>query len=424
MSQSSLLQSQSCQSLDDWLCYIEQSHPIEKIDLGLSRVQRVATQAHLDQLPGVVVLVAGTNGKGTTIRTLEQLLLAQGHSVGVYSSPHLLKFNERLRLNGHDASDAQWVQGLAQVEALRGDVALTYFEFTTLAAFAILKQYPPAYCLIEVGLGGRLDATNIIDPTLSVLTTVDLDHQDWLGPDRESIGREKAGIFRQAKPVVMADLQPPSSALAIASQLACPVKQAGVDFCWQADVSGFALQLGELRLSDLPLPALPLQNVCAALMGLQLLGVLPETSLLRQVLPQLALPGRMQWLRQQPAVLADVAHNPQSAAYLAAQLRRLAPHYRQIHLLVGMLKDKDIAGALLPFAGQGYHWHLTSLPGPRGACAQQLQTLLPTSESCFLLDDVADGYNLLLTQLQSHDLLVVFGSFITVSAVLAVQENL
>lgn len=424
MSQSSLLQSQSCQSLDDWLCYIEQSHPIEKIELGLSRVQRVAEKAQLATLPGVVVLVAGTNGKGTTIRTLEQLLLAQGHSVGVYSSPHLLKFNERLRLNGTDATDAQWVQGLAQVEALRGDVALTYFEFTTLAAFAVLKQHPPAYCLIEVGLGGRLDATNIIEPVLSVLTTVDLDHQDWLGPDRESIGREKAGIFRKAKPVVLADLQPPASALAVAAQLACPLKQAGVDFHWQLTTVGFDLQLGELQFTELPMPGLPLQNVCTALMVLKQLGVLPESALLKRLLPQLALPGRMQWLQQQPAVLADVAHNPQSAAYLAAQLRRLAPQYRQVHLLVGMLKDKDIAGALLPFAGQGYHWHVTSLPGPRGADAQQIQALLPATERCAVLPDLAGGYRLLLTQLQQHDLLVVFGSFVTVSAVLAVQETL
>lgn len=424
MSQSSLLQSQSCQSLDDWLCYIEQSHPIEKIELGLSRVQRVAARAQLELLPGVVVLVAGTNGKGTTIRTIEQLLLAQGHSVGVYSSPHLLKFNERLRLNGCDATDAQWTQGLAQVEALRGEVALTYFEFTTLAAFAILKQASPAYCLIEVGLGGRLDATNIIDPALSVLTTVDLDHQDWLGPDRESIGREKAGIFRPARPVVLADLQPPSTALGIAATLACPVKQAGVDFHWQHTESSFQVQLGELQLSELPLPGLPLQNVCAALMVLHVLQVLPAMPVLKNVLPQLALPGRMQWLRQSPAVLADVAHNPQSAAYLAAQLRRLAPNYRQVHLLVGMLKDKDIAGALLPFTGQGYQWHLAGLPGPRGADAQQLQQLLPATESSGLLSDVAAGYNSLLTQLQPHDLLVVFGSFVTVSAVLAVQETL
>ncbi len=188
--------SPSCQTLADWLAYIEASHPIDKIELGLERVLTVAERGQLQHLPGIKILIGGTNGKGSSARALEQLLLAQGYRVGVYTSPHLLHFNERLRINDVDASDELWVQGLSEVEALRAEVPLTYFEFTTLAAFAILKQQQVDICLIEVGLGGRLDATNIISPDASILTTVDLDHQDFLGNDRESIGREKAGIFR------------------------------------------------------------------------------------------------------------------------------------------------------------------------------------------------------------------------------------
>ena len=422
MIQSPQLQSQSCQTLDDWLCYIEQSHPIEKIELGLGRVSQVAKCAQLDQLPGTVILVAGTNGKGTTIRTLEQLLLAQGYQVGVYSSPHLLKFNERLRLNGCDAGDDQWLQGLAQVEQLRQDVPLTYFEFTTLAAFAVLKATQPDFCLIEVGLGGRLDATNIVEPALSVLTTVDLDHQDWLGNDRESIGREKAGIFRADKPVVIADLAPPATVLAQAANLQCQLSCAGVHFQWQQlSDSRFSWRFDEQEFSDLPVPALPLQNVSTALAVLFQLDLLPPPELLATVLSKLSLPGRMQWLDQQ--VLLDVAHNPQSAAYLAAQLSACSANWRKVHLLVGMLKDKDIAAALAPFCGHGWQWHLTSLPGVRGASAEQLSAGLPATETVQLLGPLVESYPQLRRQLASDELLVVFGSFVTVSAVLTAQES-
>lgn len=417
------MQSQSCQTLDDWLCYIEQSHPIEKIELGLGRVSQVAARAQLAQLPGTVILVAGTNGKGTTIRTLEQLLLAQGYQVGVYSSPHLLTFNERLRINGQDVDDQRWVQGLADVELLRQDVPLTYFEFTTLAAFAVLKAQQPDFCLIEVGLGGRLDATNIVEPAVSVLTTVDLDHQDWLGPDRASIGREKAGIFRAGKPVVIADLQPPDTVLAHASALACQLCCAGQHFQWQQqDATRFSWSCGQQHYTNLPVPALPLQNVSTALAVLAQLDLLPSTEQLVTVLGRLNLPGRMQWLNRQ--VLLDVAHNPQSAAYLAARVQQLSRGYRQVHLLVGMLKDKDIVAALQPFSGQGWQWHLTSLPGVRGASSAQLAAALPDGEKACQVGPLSQAYPELARQLAADELLVVFGSFVTVSAVLAAQEML
>ncbi len=424
MTSTALLQSQSCHSLADWLCYIEQSHPIEKIELGLGRVQTVAERAALAQLPGTVILIAGTNGKGTTARTLEQLLLAQGLSVGVYSSPHLLRFNERLRIDGVDVADELWVEGLKQVEALRADIALTYFEFTTLAAFAILKNQAPQICLIEVGLGGRLDATNIVDPALSIITTVDLDHQDWLGNDRETIGREKAGVFRAGRPAVVGDLQVPQSVRQVAADIGALLCCAGTDFQLELQSQTFAWRYAGQHYQHLPLPGVPMQNVATALTALALLNLLPDENVCAQVLAELSLPGRMQWLSAKPAVLLDVAHNPQSAAYLAAQLVQLRPGYRKVQLVVGMLKDKDIREALSCFTGQDYHWHLVSLSGVRGASSDLLQQALPSTEQSCQYPQMSDVLAT-ITSAPADELFVVFGSFVTVSSVLSLwpQEN-
>jgi len=415
--------SQSCHTLADWLCYIEQSHPIDKIELGLERVQRVADRAELARLPGKVILIAGTNGKGSTARTLEQLLLAQGFSVGVYSSPHLLRFNERLRFNNQDVDDALWVSALAEIEALRGDTALTYFEFTTLAAFLILKRQPADFCLIEVGLGGRLDATNIVSPDISVITTVDLDHQDWLGSDREAIGREKAGVFRLNKPVVIGELLPPATVRARAAELHCPALIVNQDYFYQQNVDSWSWHCGTSAYQNLPLPALPVQNVATSLAVLKQLALLPEHAVLAKVLSTINLAGRMQFLQNRPAIIIDVAHNPQSARYLAAQLAALKPGYNKVLALVGMLKDKDMTQALAPLTPVIDQWHLSSLPGSRGAQAAQLSVALeaaaPAQADYQQYQDVTTAFRQLLSKLQDDDLLVIFGSFVTVSAVLA-----
>ncbi|HEY9041484.1 MAG TPA: bifunctional tetrahydrofolate synthase/dihydrofolate synthase [Rheinheimera sp.] len=412
--------SQSCQTLDDWLCYIEQSHPVHQIELGLERVQSVASRAGLQSLPGKSILIGGTNGKGTTARALEQLLLAQGYTVGVYSSPHLLHFNERLRVDNTDLSDADWVDAFAFVEQLRGDIGLTYFEFTTLVAFRILQLKQPDFCLIEVGLGGRLDATNIISPDISVITTVDLDHQDWLGNDRESIGFEKAGIFRQGQPIVIGELNPPASVLKQADRLNCNVKQVTKHYRYGEEANSWYWHSDIVSYSQLPLPAMPVQNAACALAVLEILNLLPQPSDLSAVLAGVTLPGRMQWLQQQPAIIADVAHNPQSAGYLAEQLRKLKPQYRQIYALCGMLKDKDIQQTLLPLTPLFNQWHLVSLSGARGASAQQLADALAGAlTGAQLYNDVQQAYRAIRANLQPDELLVVFGSFFTVSAVLA-----
>lgn len=415
--------SQSCQTLTDWLCYIEQKHPQHQIELGLGRVLHIAQRADLHLLPGKKILIAGTNGKGTTARTLEQLCAVQGFSVGVYSSPHLLQFNERLRLNGEDVADPLWCEAFAFIEQLRGDIELTYFEFTTLASFYLLRQQQPDICLIEVGLGGRLDATNIIDPDLSILTTVDLDHQDYLGPDRESIGREKAGVFRSGKPAVIGETDIPQSVLKYSQDIQAKLLCINKDYQYSVTEAGFNWQGVHTRLDALPLTAAPLQNVATALTALEALALLPSQQQATKVLAELSLPGRMQWLNKTPGILLDVAHNPQSAGYLAAQLQFIKTEYARVHLLVGMLKDKDIQQSLAPFHDLADQWHLVDLPGSRGAQASMLLAQLPAQSHYCCYSDLESGYQKALLSMQPNDLLVIFGSFVTVSAVLALQKE-
>ncbi|MBU0912713.1 MAG: bifunctional tetrahydrofolate synthase/dihydrofolate synthase [Gammaproteobacteria bacterium] len=416
--------SQSCQTLTDWLCYIEQKHPQHQIELGLARVLKIAQRADLHLLPGKKVLIAGTNGKGTTARTLEQLCAVQGLSVGVYSSPHLLQFNERLRINGEDVADTLWCEAFAFIEQLRGDIELTYFEFTTLASFYLLKQKQPDLCLIEVGLGGRLDATNIIEPDLSILTTVDLDHQDYLGPDRESIGREKAGVFRAGKPAVIGEADIPQSVMKYSQDIKAKLLCINTDYHYSVTDLRFDWQGVQSRLEALPLTAVPLQNIATALTALEVLALLPSKQQAAQVLTELSLPGRMQWLSKTPGILLDVAHNPQSAGYLAAQLKFIKERYARVHLLVGMLKDKDIRQSLAPFHPLADHWHLVDLPGARGAQANMLLEQLPAQSSYSCYSDLESGYRQALLSMQANDLLVIFGSFVTVSAVLALQKEI
>lgn len=413
------ISSQSCQTLDDWLCYIEQSHPQHQIELGLDRVLQVARRANLQQLPGQVVLIAGTNGKGTTARCMEQLLLDSGRSVAVYSSPHLIHFRERLRINRQDVADEKWVEAFAFVEQLRESIELTYFEFTTLAAFYLIKSLQPDLALVEVGLGGRLDATNIVTPDLSVLTTIDLDHQDWLGSDREAIGREKAGIFRSNQVAVVAEQNVPASVFAVASEKNSQLLCAGRDYSWQQAEHSWQCVLGPEVLSELPLVQLPLQNCATALMALQQLQLLPAKEVVRRSLAQVQLAGRMQWLQHQPAILLDVAHNPQSIAYLAQQLATMKSRFRHIHAVCGMLQDKIKPDALAALQSLVDHWHLVSLQAPRGATAHQLQAVVPQGQPVSLYNDVLSGYRHAESVVSDDDLLLVFGSFVTVSAVLA-----
>lgn len=399
-------------SLADWLVCLEGLN-IAHIELGLSRMEAVAGRMGLLSLPSHVITVAGTNGKGSTCALLEAILQASGHSVGVYSSPHLLDYRERVRINGQFPAAERFCAAFTEVEAARGDTALTYFEFGTLAALWLFRDAAPDVVLLEVGLGGRLDATNVVASAQTVVTTIALDHTDWLGTDREAIGREKAGIFRPGKAAVCGELDPPQSLLDHARALATPLHRAGVDFHYRQQDDEWCFEGLGLSLAALPVPGLPLMNAATALATLACSPFVPGREAVVEGLTRARLIGRLQQLS--PRLWVDVAHNPESAAYLASRLAKLGVQGR-ILALVGMLKDKDIAASLAPLQPLVHGWYLASLTGPRAATAQELARTVPQGR-CF--DSVAQALVAAESDCGEQDMVIAFGSFYTVADVLA-----
>ncbi|WP_372770839.1 bifunctional tetrahydrofolate synthase/dihydrofolate synthase [Pseudoalteromonas sp.] len=410
-------------SLDDWLCYLERIHP-SNIDMGLTRVRQVGEKQGYTSLPNVI-LIAGTNGKGTTARCLEAILLAQGYSVGTYASPHLIRYNERVRINGAELPDQDHVDAFHALEQGRGDISLTYFEFGTLAALEVFKQKKPDYILLEVGLGGRLDATNIVEPIASVITTIDLDHKEYLGDTRELVGREKAGIFRAHAPAIVGDLAIPNSIWQYAEELGTQLIAAQRDYSFE--LSNDALDYKNDKLAfQLPVPNIPAQNVATAITTLDTLGLLPNEQTLRKVLTNLTVEGRFQRLSEKPLVYADVAHNPESARYLAAKLAQFKACGKNVIALTGMLQDKDQKAVFNAVKAQVDEWHLATLSCFRGDKAENLSANLQCeieSPKLSLHASVAQGLNTILNTMDDEDLLIVFGSFYTVADAIAFWQN-
>ena len=413
-------------SLSQWLSYLESIHP-SAIDMGLERVKDVASAMSLDLSESLVITVAGTNGKGTTCRLLEQSLLSQGKNVAVYSSPHLIDYCERVRINGELAQSQSFVEAFEFIENARGDITLTYFEFSTLAAMKMMQDWQVDIAILEVGLGGRLDATNIIDPDLAIITTIDLDHQDWLGNTREKIAREKAGIMRLNGNAVIGDLFPPSSLYDVVDELNVNARWATKDFiaAVKADHSEWQWKGVEHTFSTLPYPNIPLQNASTALAALEMLGLLPDATALQTILRDTAMPGRQQQISEQPLVVVDVAHNPQATASMQQWLSRYkVDKYR---VVVGMLKDKSIAETLAPLASLNASWYVASTQGFRGCEAQVLENALvnagTTIENIATYDNVTLAYESALADYQANELILVFGSFVTVADVLVKQSQ-
>jgi len=315
-------------SLDDWLAFISQIH-LREIELGLERVSLVASRLGLSKPAPKVITVAGTNGKGSTVKTLETVLRASGYSTGAYTSPHILRFSERIRLQGEEVADAAIVNCFARIEAQREPESLSYFEFTTLAALMLFADAKVDFALLEVGLGGRLDAVNLIDPDCCVITNIALDHEDWLGKGRESIGAEKAGILRAATPFVFCDRDPPASVLARAASLGVTpliidahfsAQTSPGEWCFEGQSCNGSIQ----RREALPLPHLFLDNVVGALQALACLNALPAAEILRNPLRGLHLDGRFEKRRDLGSgrlVILDAAHNVAAAELLAQRLR-------------------------------------------------------------------------------------------------------
>ena len=407
-------------SLPQWLHYLETLNP-HKIVLGLERVAQAAAKLGLTQFACPVITVTGTNGKGSCVSLLESCFRAGNYRVGAYTSPHLFRFNERVRINGVDIDDQALCEAFTSVAAAteNPEVTLTYFEFTTLAALWIFQQSRLDALILEVGLGGRLDAVNIVDADVAVITTIDIDHTDWLGNSRESIGREKAGILRAGRAAVCGDFHPPNSVIATARQLNAKLYCIGKDFHYEATTSDWCWQTDDCACTALPLPRLKLQNAATALMAIQLLQ--PKLPLSKNSiatgLRQASLPGRFQQVALPKPCIFDVAHNPQAAAWLAQQLEN-APCQGKTLAVAGMLADKDIANTLGALRTQVDAWYVGSLPGPRGASQEVIANTLRALgvEKCYNYGLIAAAYQAAIQACGGLDRVVVFGSFVTVAS--------
>lgn len=403
------------ETLAQWLTYLENLHD-KTIDLGLTRIAKVADQLELTNLSAKVILIAGTNGKGTTSRFLEAYLVKQGYSVGLFNSPHLLHYGETVRINTATLIDSVHTKAFSHIEQHRGETSLTAFEFSTLAALKIFKDKAVDFVIMEVGLGGRGDATNIVNPDISVLTTVDLDHQDWLGHDRETIGYEKAGIFRANKPAVIGDFNIPQSVLDYGHQLNSQMVCANDAFSLTEHANSWCWQSGHLQLNNLILPKIPVQNVSTALAVLQQLGMPLDEHAVNAIVISLVVEGRFQIICNNPMLIADVAHNPQAGLYLATQLARYRS--RKVTAVVGMLKDKDIYQTLANVSSEISKWILVDLAVARGAkaadLAQSLEKLGISEYSCY--DCAEQGLEQAKKQQQNDEIIIIFGSFHTIAA--------
>jgi len=415
-------------NLDDWLSLLESRHH-RAIDLGLERCGEVWQRMGYPRPAPKLFTVAGTNGKGSTVATLCGLLGGLGYRFGSYSTPHLHHYNERVQINGQAVSDDMLLQAFGQVEAARGNVSLSYFEFGTLAAFSILAGAGLNYAVMEVGLGGRLDAVNLLDADCSVITPIGLDHQEYLGDDLVSIGREKAGIIRPGRPVVCGDPNPPSSITEAAAVNEAPLKRLGVDFTVERCDDHARFRMGETA-RQLPLPALDgphqLDNLATALAALFELipaATISETALARGI-RSVTLPGRLQRVQQRPAIWVDVGHNPGAAEAVAAALAEVlsAEGIRSCRCVLGMLADKDVAGVAQALEPVVSSWYGAGLEGDRGQSGDELCSRLkqtPVKARVRAYGKVDEAMKAAISDCGSAEGVLVFGSFLTAAQALA-----
>lgn len=410
-------------TLQEWLRWQETLHP-KTIDLGLERVSRVFRRMGAPRPAPVVVIVSGTNGKGSCVALLEQIALHAGYTTSAYTSPHLLTYNERVRINGKPAADEQWLDAFAAVDAARGSESLTYFEFGTLAAFHISARCRPDFAVLEVGMGGRLDATNIIDADAALLSSIGLDHQQWLGPTREHIAREKAGIFRPGCPAICGDIDPPSVIFDIASTLGSRLYCLNRDFRYTAEADRWHWANGSVEYNDLPLPRMrgeaQLRNAASVLMLLQQLAPrLPfGREAIEQGLRRTMLPGRQQVLAHDPQVLVDVAHNAEAIAELVLLLRKSS---RRTHAVFAMLNDKPAAQVVRQLKPYVDAWHLAAAGSERATPVTELARIVAaeTASHPACHASVAEAFAAARATARPDERILVTGSFWTVAEVMA-----
>ena len=415
-------------TLADWLAHCERLHP-KTIEFTLDRVRTVRDRLGI-AFTVPVVIVAGTNGKGSTCAMLESIALAAGYRVGVHTSPHLVHFEERCRIDGRSVDGEALLPHFEAVEAARDAVSLTYFEFTLLAITRLMAATPLDLVILEVGLGGRFDAVNVFDADCAVITSIAIDHAEFLGNDRESIGREKAGILRPGRPAVLSDPSPPASIIEEAARVGAELRRAGVDFGTEGDRQQWSWRGRHTRFSGLGYPALRGANQL-----LNAAGVLAALEALRERLPVSAqavrtglatveLPGRFQVVPGQPTLVLDVAHNPHAVAALVHNLDQMG-FFPRTHAVFGAMRDKDIDAILASMAPIVDAWHFTDLPTPRAASSEALAARFaatrkrPPDATSARHADPSSSLAAAMAAADPADRIVVFGSFYTVGGVLA-----
>lgn len=424
-------------TLADWLARLETMHP-KAIDMGLDRVRQVK-DAMAIQFACPVIIVGGTNGKGSTCAMLESILLRAGYRVGLYTSPHLLHFNERMRINGQSVGDAELIAAFDKLDAVRADVSLSYFEFTTLAAMQLFADTKLDAVIFEVGLGGRLDAVNVLDADVSIVTSVDIDHTEYLGDTREKIGFEKAGIFRPGKTAICGDPVPPASLVEHAEKIGADLWLFNRDFNYSGDKQQWNFSGRGHRRNSLGYPSLrganQLLNASSVLAALEALRLrLPVGAQeVRTGLAVVDLPGRFQVLPGRPVIILDVAHNPHAAATLAQNLDNMSFH-PYTYAVFGAMQDKDIDGVIAHLKGRIDHWCVTDLPLPRAATATGIKEKLlhaygeepiatDTERSIQTFTSPAEAFANALSRAGENDRIAVFGSFLTVAGVMEFRNS-
>ncbi len=406
--------------LSEWLTLLEKRHPSE-IDLGLERVAQVAERLQLQRPAKKVIIVAGTNGKGSCVAILEKILLAANYRVGTYTSPHFIRYNERICIDGVAVSDQTICQAFERIEQARGEISLTYFEFGTLAALLVMSGSTLDVAILEVGLGGRLDAVNLVDTDIAIVTSIALDHQDWLGDNLDIIAREKASIARTGKPLIYGETPVLQGALEVGRELAADLMMAGQDFDIESKVDGKLTVVCQknsstpIVYSNLSDTRLPQPSLLCALQAVSLIDNSLSSNLIDLALQDVQLQGRFQTLRYRGVeIVLDVAHNPAAAKRLANQLQ--AREMKRVRAVVAVMADKDIEGILFPIRGCVTDWFPANIPSqPRAADARQWQGILYNTP---VADSVEQAFEQALNNSVQGDVVLVFGSFFTVAPVL------
>ena len=421
-------------NLNSWLKYIETIHPLG-IDMGLDRLLHVKDLLDV-KFNCPVITVGGTNWKGSTCAYLESIFLEAGLNVGLHISPEILKFNERARINSAEISDDALIKGFEYIEKARlstsPSISLTYFEFTTLAILYIFSKLKLDVVVLEVGLGGRLDAMNAIDNDCSIITSVDLDHMNYLGNTRELIGYEKAGIFRKKAPAICAEPNPPKSVIQYASLIQADLRLVNKDFSFKIFESNWHWKGREMEIHDIPFPKLTgehqLRNASAALACVETLrnrlSISHEN--LRKGIANAYIPGRFQIISNKPTIILDVGHNPHATKSLAINLLKNGS-YTKTHAIIGMMADKDIKGTIDPLVQIIDEWHCVDLPSPRGAKGSQISEIVSISltqnnlyKNINTHNSAKSGYSTVLKKIKEDERLIIFGSFVTVANILEI----